>query len=431
MSDDADTNGAALRKVSELPQPAQQALAAYRARFDAAADRASAAVTVAWAPGRINLIGEHTDYNDGLVLPVAVDRVVALAGRAVPGDETRCYSLHHDQRVSLAHPRTGALEAVANPPLWSRYISGVLAELAALPVSAGAAAVTPAFDAALAGDVPLGGGMSSSAALEVAVATFAAAIGGPALDPLSTAKLCQRAEQAGTGAQVGILDQAASCLGRADHALLLDCRDLAYEYIPVHLPGVLLAVYDTGVAHSNATSGYNQRRRECEDAVRLLARAIAADAPERSIAALRDITEDDLLRYGGALPETLLRRARHVVSENARVLAAVDALRARQVDALGALLFASHASLRDDYAVSCAELNVAVEIARGVPGVIGARMMGGGFGGSALILVQVAAQPALAAAFDARYTQQTGRVGSLHVCQIAGGPQHVSVDGAL
>ncbi|HEX8037001.1 MAG TPA: galactokinase [Ktedonobacterales bacterium] len=410
----------------DMPEPARQALTAYRQHLADPAD--TRPITIAWASGRVNLIGEHTDYNEGFVLPVAIDRVVALAGRPTPGATSHCYSVHHRQRAYF-HTGPDALAATAsgsspvNLPLWIRYVRGVIAEFGAQPGTT----PTPAFDAAIAGDVPVGGGMSSSAALEVTVATFAAALGGPTFPPMTTAHLCQLAEQKSTGAMVGIMDQAASCLGRPDHAMLLDCRSLAYDYIPMRLPGILLAVYDTGVSHSHASSGYNERRRQCEEAVAILAQAVATETPARAIHSLRDITADDLARHGHLLSDVLLRRARHVVSENARVHQAVEALTSGDIAALGALLYASHASLRDDYEVSCPELDAVVEIARAIPGVVGARMMGGGFGGSALILVRNDAQSALESALATQYPIRTNRTGAMHICQVAGGPHHITV----
>jgi galactokinase len=408
--------------LSLLPAPARYALSAYRERLAAPGDERP--IVVAWAPGRINLIGEHTDYNDGYVLPLAVDRVVALAGRAVAsGKRTTLYSTHHD-RLAMYNATRGAL---ADPrprrlPQFARYVRGVAVELEALP-----GGLEPAFAAAIAGDVPVGGGMSSSAAMTVAAATFAVALGGPALEPLERARLCQRAEQRAVGVRVGIMDQAASCLGRTGAALLLDCRSLAYEHIPLRQEGVALAVFDTGVPRSLAAVGYNERRTECEAALALLAAAITADEPERAVAALRDITLSDLERYGPALPEVLLRRARHVVRENARVLEAVSALRAGDMARVGVLLDASHASLRDDFAVSCPELEAAVAIARAVPGVLGARLMGAGFGGSALMLVRAGAMEALAAALAHEYPRRVGREGMLHCCAAAGGPRWATV----
>jgi len=405
-------------RYAHLPAPGRRAVDEYCRHF--ANPDTSEPITVAWAPGRANLIGEHTDYNDGFVLPVAIGRVIAVAGRAIAGTQSCCYSLHHHRQTSFpADP----LELIELGPrlrgsLWSRYVRGIAIQLAALT----GAPVTPPFAAAIAGNVPVGGGMSSSAALEVALATFAAALGGPRLPPLETARLCQRVDNIHVGVRAGIMDQAASCLGRRGHAILLDCRSLAYQYVPVRLPGIVLAVFDTGVPHSLANSGYNERRSQCEKAASRLARAIAATDAARTVSSLRDITPEDLRRYAGALPDVLRRRARHVVSENARVLAAVAALRTGDADTLGTLLYASHASLRDDYEVSCPELDATVEIASGVPGVLGARLMGAGFGGSALILVREDALPALRAALTTDYPARTGREGTLHICRIAGGP---------
>jgi galactokinase len=405
--------------LEQLPTPAQRAVAAYREQF--APPTESEPLTVAWAPGRVNLIGEHTDYNDGYVLPVAVDRVVALAGQPHAGTTSRCYSVHHRQRHFFRSNRAALLapDRRQRMPLWVRYVRGVLREL----VASAATVQTPAFNAAIVGDVPVGGGMSSSAALDVAVATFAAALGGPRLSPLETALLCQRAEAASAGVHTGIMDQAIACLARADHALLLDCRSLSYEHIPVRLPGVVMAVFDTQVSRALASSGYNARRQQCEAATALLGRLVRADDASREIRALRDVTTDDLARYGARLPDPLLRRARHVVTENARVLAAAEALRAGDADRLGALLYASHASLRDDYEVSCLELDVVVEIAATVPGVLGARMMGAGFGGSTLILVHQDAFEGLRDALAAAYPARTGKRGELHRCQVSGGPE--------
>ena len=416
--------------VSELPEPARRAMTAYCERLAESGDERP--ITVAWAPGRINLIGEHTDYNDGYVLPVAVDRVVALAGRPVAvGRRTTLYSAHHDRTASFNATRGALLDPRPRRlPQFARYVRGVAVELAALP---GGRALEPAIEAAIAGDVPVGGGMSSSAAVTVAAATFAAALGRPVpeMDPLETARLCQRAEQRAVGVRVGVMDQAASCLGQPGCALLLDCRSLAYEYIPLRLDGVSLAVFDTGVPRTLAAVGYNERRGECEAALALLAAAITADEPGRAVTALRDVTPADLERYGARLPEPLPRRARHVVCENARVLDAVRALRAGDAEALGALLDASHTSLRDDFAVSCAELEAAVAIARGVPGVLGARLMGAGFGGAALMLLRVEALDALDAALAAEYPRRAGRQGTLHRCRTAGGPRWARVTAAV
>jgi galactokinase len=400
----------------DLPEPARRALAAYRERFPSEASRP---LIAAWAPGRINLIGEHTDYNDGLVLPAAVDRVVALVGQPMGGSRVEVYS-EHDQEHAAFDATGEALvaEAPLGLPRWARYVRAVLAELAAL---AGAPRIA-GFRAALAGDVPVGGGMSSSAALEVATATFAAALGGPHLPPMEKAQLCRRAEQLASGVRGGIMDQAAACLARAGHAILLDCRTLAYEYVPARLGTVQLVVFETGVSRALAETGYNERRAQCEQAVELLAQRIQGEQPERRMASARDVTQDDLARYGAALPQTLFRRLRHVLTENRRVEEAVAALRANDLVRLGQLLVASHESLRDDYAVSCVELDAAVEIALTVPGVVGARLMGAGFGGSALMLVEREALDRLARVLASEYPKFSKTPGTMHVCQVANGP---------
>jgi len=400
-----------------MPEPARRAVAAYRAHFAAAA--APGPVVAAWAPGRVNLLGEHTDYNAGLVLPAAVDRVVALVGRAIDEQRAELYSVHYDETASFATTRAALLvETPPGLPHWARYIRGVLAELAVLP----GAPLTPGLRVAIASDVPVGGGMSSSAALEVATATLAAGLGGPRLEPMATAQLCQQAEERGTAVRVGIMDQAAACLGRAGHAILLDCRTLAYEYVPARLETAALVVFDTGVPHTLAETGYNERRAQCEQAVEILAQVVHEEHPERGLLSARDVTMEDLARFGAALPKVLVRRLRHVVTENQRVREAVAALRAGDLARLGRLLAASHKSLRDDYDVSCAELDAAVAIALRVPGVFGARMMGAGFGGSALLLVEREALERLAAALEEEYPKLSTTLGTLHVCSIANGP---------
>jgi galactokinase len=398
-----------------IPSAAHAALAVYWERFGGIAAQGPA--TVAWGPGRVNLIGEHTDYNAGWVLPVAIDRAVALAGRRLQAPEVQCVSAHHRGYVRFPVP-VGGVEAdqpgrTRGLPLWGRFVRAVLAEYSLLS----AARPLAGFSGAIVGDVPVGGGMSSSAALEVAVAMFVPALGGPALPSVEVAQLCQRAEWRAAGVRVGVMDQATSCLGRKDQAILLDCRSLKYEYIPASFHDTALLIYHTGVPHSLAATEYNVRREQCEEAVRIFAEVM----PSRSITALRDVTSADLADYGDRLPHPLLRRARHVVTENERVLAAVEALRSGDLNTLGKLLYASHASLRDNYDVSSRELDAIVEIASHAEGVYGARMMGAGFGGSALILARCGAVEALERTLATEYPRRTGRVGQAHICQVADG----------
>ena len=399
---------------SAAPRVARLASATYRRQFGVAAETP---LMVGWAPGRINLIGEHTDYNEGYVLPAAINRLVALAGR--PSDEpfATLYSARHRElaRVRLGDTLDDRQDAEATP-LWARYVRAVWRQLAL----AGAAPPSPGFSAALVGNVPLGGGLSSSAALEVATAMFAQALGGAELPPMETARLCQRAEQQGVGVRVGIMDQAAACLGRPQHAILLDCRTLDYSHIPARLADAAWVIFDTRTPHTLAASEYNVRREQGEVAVARLAPALREGASGRQAQALRDVTADDLARHGARLDALLLRRARHVVTENERTLRAADALRAGDAEGFGALLDASHASLRDDYAVSSRELDVAVEVARETPGVLGARMMGAGFGGSILALARRDALRRLKARLAKEYPRRTGGKGALLVCAITG-----------
>ncbi len=425
----------------------QAAREAYLATFGAA----TGPLTLAWAPGRVNLIGEHTDYNEGWALPVAVDRVTALAGRPRADEMIHLFSSHHRETVTFALAGlTAETSAERGTPLpgWARYPLGVIAEMQS------AGYTLPGADIALAGDVPLGAGMSSSAALEVATATFFAALAGLRLEPLATARLGQQAEHHAVGVRVGILDQAASCLGRAGHAILLDCRSLTYELVPFDLPEVALVVCDTGVRRELASSAYNERRHQCEEAVALLAEAMLAEAAaglrERStgasmrtlgvrmqpwpkaqpgqaaytgpVTSLRDVSPEAFARHAEKLPETLRRRARHVISENERVAQAALALRDGDAQRLGALLYASHASLRDDYQVSSPELDAIVEIARQTPGVFGARLTGAGFGGCALALTRRNAVETLRAALARDYPKRAGREATVYPCAVGDGP---------
>lgn len=402
-----------------LPAAALVAARAWRAHLGRTASLDEPAL-VAWAAGRINIIGEHTDYNEGWVLPAAIDRVVAIVGRPATDSHVSLYSVHHAGYARFAAAPASLASNRRRPlPLWARYVRATLAEMSL----AGQFRGSQGFAAAIAGDVPVGGGLSSSAALEVACATFALGLTGQTMDPMDVAKLCQRAEWRGSGAPVGIMDQAASCLGREGHAILLDCRSLEYTYTPVDLPGTRFLVFDTGVSHSVAASGYKTRKAECEEATRRLAMLIAGREPGRSVQALRDITSGDLNLLGDQLPEVLLKRSRHVVDENTRTLLAAEALRERDVTRLGALLDQSHASLRDLYEVSCEELDIAVELATSVPGVLGARMIGAGFGGSVLALVREEAVEALEATLATEYPRRSGRQGKALRIRIGKGPQ--------
>jgi galactokinase len=320
------------------------------------------------APGRVNLIGEHTDYNDGFVLPAAIDRqVLAAAGRRGDG-RLRLWSLQTGPPADLALAEVGPGRVEG----WAAYPAGVAWALGQAGVELGGA------DVVVDGDVPAGSGLSSSAALECATATALADLGGAGLDRVALAGLARRAENEVVGVPSGVMDQMVSMLGRAGHALFLDTRSLATEQVPLPLEaaGLCLVVIDTRAGHRLVDGAYADRRAACEAAAAVL-----------GVPALRDATPEQVEAAAAALGDPGLRRARHVVTENARVLEAVAWLRSGDLDRLGPLLAASHASLRDDYEVSSPELDTAVEAAVDA-GAVGARMTGAGFGGSAIALVR-------------------------------------------
>ncbi len=411
-------------------QPAQAALAQFQLVFTDGIEYTGPS-GAAWAPGRVNLIGEHTDYNDGFVLPLAVDRVATFAGRARPDRIIRLWSIHFQEFAQFSSEGlpSNFEQQRASIPAWARYILAVVSELTK-------AGVTPAgFDAVVGGDVPLGGGMSSSAALEVATAQACAlfsegrfVIGGmtATLQPMQVAAICQHAEQIASDVQCGILDQAASCLGKPGKAVLIDCRSSEYRYLPFAAPGLSLVVIDTSKRRELATSAYNERRQQCEEAARLLGEIILAHEPEEeyahNIRALRDVTPAQFERYASDLPALLRRRAGYVIGEDARVLQTVKLLEANAFAEIGQLLWQTHAGLRDDYEVSCLELDTLVEIAQRVPGVLGSRMMGGGFGGCTINLVRDDAVDALRQAVEQQYPTRTGLQASIDICRAAGGP---------
>jgi galactokinase len=365
---------------------------------------------IAEAPGRVNLIGEHLDYNEGLVLPAAIDRSV-LAAYASRGDDQVCLyavDLREESALSLNRPieRDGELP-------WSNYPRGVLSVLRGEGFSGAG------IDIAVTGDVPVGAGLSSSAALEVATAGALRAAWGLDIDDERLARLCQRAENEFVGVGCGIMDQFASALGEEGCALLIDCRSLGHESIPLWLEerGLALVVVESGVARRLEDSAYNQRREECAEAVRLLKTAMR----ERAVSALRDVTLDDLSNHNDKLPPVIYRRARHVVTELQRVIDAADALRHDDHAMFGTLMNSSHASLRDDFEVSCGELDRLVGLAQRQRGVLGARLTGAGFGGCTVQLVQRDALEAFGRDVVERYRTETGLDAKLHVCRAAGG----------
>ncbi len=326
------------------------------------------------APGRVNLLGDHTDYNDGFVLPMTIDRAVWWAVCANADDRVRLHSVNFDE--SIEYP-LGAHPAVVRGG-WSSYVTGVVEELRRRH------GLNRGFDGVVYGDVPLGGGLSSSAALEVATTLALQPLLDAPLDPVSAIRLCQDVEHRYAGVRCGIMDQFASRLGRSGCALFLDCRSLAHVDIPLPLDEVSVVIVNSGVERSLASSAYNRRRAECDEAVAHFRRF------DPALSALRDVTPQLLDQHGEGLPVRVRNRARHVVEENARVRAASELLSARRFEAFGRSMTESHASLRDLYEVSCEELDGLVDIALATEGVLGGRMTGAGFGGCAVFLTRKA-----------------------------------------
>jgi galactokinase len=363
------------------------------------------------APGRVNLIGEHTDYNDGFVLPVAIDMRTVVAG--IPRDDRRVIvrSLDMDETAEFDLDIPGETRR----GLWIDYVEGVARMLEARGIALGGANLI------LESDVPVGSGLSSSAALEISTGFALISLAEGTLDRVELALAGQLAEHIHVGTMVGIMDQYISALGQEGHALLIDCRTLEYTAVPFDTSRCSIVICNTKVEHELATSEYNTRRRECSEGVDLLQGAL----PE--ILALRDVTPEQLERNRELLPETIYRRCRHVVTENRRTEQAAEALKRGDFTEMGRLMAASHLSLRDDYEVSCPELDVLVEIASSVPGVFGARMTGGGFGGCTVNIVERSAVEALRAAVMTEYPMRTGIEPEVYVSSAAGGASEVEV----
>ena len=361
---------------------------------------------VAAAPGRVNVIGEHTDYNDGFVFPMAIDRytVIAAAPAADGSKRVELRSTHGDSPATLD---LGQALKPAKKGTWYNYPLGVIAGFVARGAS-------PAgFDALIHSTVPLGGGLSSSAALEVSTATLLETMTGKKLDPVEKALLCQKAEHDYAGMPCGIMDQFISVMGKQDHILLLDCRSRQTELIPMTDAGVELLITNTNVKHELTGGEYAKRRAQCEEAARTL-----------GVASLRDADAERLERVRSRMDPVVYRRARHVISEIERTVHAAEGVRASNWPTVGQLMYASHASLRDDYEVSCPELDTVVDIALSIGprgGVHGCRMTGGGFGGCTVALVDAGKVAAISERIAAEYEQRTKIKPTLFVSRPAAG----------
>jgi galactokinase len=343
----------------------------------------------ALAPGRVNLIGEHTDYTGGFVLPVAIDREVVISCGRIPGNRITGYSLEFDREVTI----TTSDYNPAHPSGWMRYVMGVLSELQKTGRE------IEGFRFTVGGNVPIGSGLSSSAAIEMAVCTAMEGLLGFRMDDMSAALLCQRAENIFVGMNCGIMDQYISRIGKTGHAILIDCTDLSTRAIPINLPGWTWLVIDSKKRRGLVDSEYNKRRQECEAGVRT-AQTVFSD---RSVEGLRDIAPGDLDTLRASCDPVVYRRVKHIVSENDRVLRTVGALERGDAEAVGVYLNGSHISLRDDFQVSCAELDLLVDILSGVQGVAGARLTGAGFGGCIICLAREDAVEAINFAIGEKY----------------------------
>jgi galactokinase len=369
-----------------------------------------AAAHVACAPGRVNLLGEHVDYNGGFVLPAAIDRATYVAFSPGPDSSMSVWAADFGQRgefslSTLDDKKTTDGELLA---AWARYPAGVAWALS------GHGEKVSGIQAAFSSEVPRGAGLSSSASVELAFATAWEALGGWRLLPMQMALLCQRAENRYVGVNCGIMDQFASACGEEGRLLLLDCRSLKYRSLPLPA-GVDIILADTTVRHSHVTGEYNERRAACEEAVRLLQK----EMPD--IRSLRDVSVEDFNRYAGTLPPVIEKRARHVVEEIDRTLRAVKMLEAGDLVGFGEAMSECHASLRDLYQVSVPQADAMVRIAQSLDGCYGARLTGGGFGGCTVNLVQREKSDSFVRGLGAAYESETGLHPEIYVCKASAG----------
>ena len=364
------------------------------------------------APGRVNLIGEHTDYAEGFVMPAAID--FATLAAISPRDDGQVVLFAQN----FGEERVFQLTSLPTKPSgdWSDYSLGVLAILA--PELAKKGLSIPAFSLSLWGDVPVAAGLSSSAAIEVATAIAVTGLLGVSIPGPELARLCQRAENEFVGAKSGIMDQFISANGAADHALLLDCRDLSFKLAPIP-SNVALVIANTMVKHSVAGGEYGTRRAEVEEACRIL----ATHRPE--IRFLRDATVEDLAAWGHEIPENALKRARHVITENNRTVAAAEALIQNDLKTLGRLMHEAHMSYSKDFEASCVEADTMVDLAQDLPGLIGARLTGGGFGGCTINLVELDNAATFAKTLGERYRKAIGINPEIYICHASAGAHKI------
>ncbi|HKV29253.1 MAG TPA: galactokinase [Candidatus Acidoferrales bacterium] len=362
------------------------------------------------APGRVNLIGGHLDYNEGWVLPIAIDRSCFIAAKPRNDRRLRIHSVQMQETFECDLD-----EARPAQHHWSNYVRGVAWALRETGQSIGGA------DLLILNEVPMGAGLSSSAALEVSAAYGLLRLSGLEMDRVQLARVCQRAEDEYVGMRCGIMDQLAACCGLRGHALLIDCRTLEIESVPFDESSVAVVVANTMVRHALAASSeYNRRRQECDDAVA----RIRAMRP--NVKTLRDVSWVEIERIASTWPDNIRRRARHVTSEMLRVHAAAAALRKNDFVKLGRLISDAHASLDKDYEVSSSELNLMVDLAKKIPGILGARMTGAGFGGCTMNLVRASAATEFAGKLAKCYEDRTGIRADVYVCRASDGVEEIA-----
>ncbi|MEM7576689.1 MAG: galactokinase [Planctomycetota bacterium] len=370
---------------SHDPTQFQRAADAFARHFGARPTHAAA------APGRVNLIGEHTDYNDGYVLPMAIDRQTVAVAKPRDDDKIRLRSTGIDGQATLDLSQPVTPLPGDNPLSWTNYLRGPI------QLAKDEGLNFRGFDCVVDSTVPAGGGLSSSASLEVAMLTLLESLSATTLNPVRKALIAQQAEHEFAGMPCGIMDQFISTMGKPGHALLIDCRDHSTRDVPLDDPDLAVLIINSKVKHELTGGEYAERREQCEAAANAL-----------NVKALRDATLETLNSEKSKLEDVTFRRAHHVIGENQRTLDCADALVNRNYEAVGQLMFASHNSLRDDFEVSTPELDLLVELASALPGVIGSRMTGGGFGGCTVSLVKRDAADRLATEITKRYRAQTG-----------------------
>jgi galactokinase len=355
------------------------------------------------APGRVNLIGEHVDYNDGFVLPMAISLQTRFLVRPRQDRIVKIYAANFDETLEFS------LDHIEKRNTWIDYVQGVARELA------GGSVPLHGWEGVISSNVPTASGLSSSAALEVGVGIVFTHLAQQPMAPSDLAQICQKAENKFVGVNSGIMDQMAVAACHKDHALLLDCRSLEYEQLPFRLQDYVVVVTDSAAPRELASSAYNERRAQCEAGLEALRR------PLPHITSLRDVTPEDLAQYGHLLEPTVLKRVRHVVSEIARTLVAVENLRQKKLEVFGACMNESHDSLRDDYEVTSRELDWLVDWSRQQPGVVGSRMTGAGFGGCTVTLIEKAHAETYVQNLPPKYLEEIGRQARCWICYAENG----------